>query len=166
MSTHKTAALKAVFVAYSLRTSPTGEYYVFNVIDDKHLTDICRMDAIHKSKVQWIFDAIDQNEKVIAPVIRDLKSGYRIDLSAVDDFNPSPQSPAPVLPPKPSPEPRKPAKTSPKGKTRIQMNIEPWKHEFIERLAAAEGYETYTDWLRGIIDRVIEAAQAKEEANG
>lgn len=111
------------------------------------------MDAIHKSKVQWIFDAIDQNEKVIAPVIRDLKSGYRIDLSAVDDFNPDKKEVKPILPP---------IKTKPistKGKTRIQLNIDPQTHEIIERLAEAEGYDTYTDWLRGIIERIISAAQ-------
>ena len=93
MSTHKTAALVVTFYDYLLKTSPTGQYYVFKVTDKDGRQDICRSDEIHRSAIEPIFEAIDKGETIDAPVIRDVRHGYRIDLSAVHDFFPRPAKP-------------------------------------------------------------------------
>jgi hypothetical protein len=154
MSQHRTAALKVLFLDYTLRTSPTGQYYVFNVSNQDREHDICRMDSIHRNRIPWLFNALDKREAIIAPVVRDVSRGYRIDLSAIDDFAPGAPAHTPAAP-------AKVALDAPKGKTRLQFSVESWKHAKIEELAEAEGFEHYSDWLRALVDRVLSAKEAK-----
>jgi hypothetical protein len=158
MSTHQTAALKALFLLYTKKGSPTGEYYFFKILTlPDGETDFCRMDAIHTGRVPWLFAALDEGKPIYAPVIKDLKAGYRIDLTALDQFDPAKTGiPAgsvalPVA---------KPKSVTSAAKTRIQINIEPAKYEALCKLAEAEGFKSHSDWLRAVIDRVLDAAGA------
>lgn len=157
MSKHRTAALKVLFLDYTLRTSPTGQYYVFNVSNQDREHDICRMDSIHRSRVPWLFEALDNKEATIAPVVKDVSRGYRIDLSAIDDFAPSGPARTPTAPPKTSLD-------AAKGRTRLQFSVESWKHGKIEELAEAEGFAHYSDWLRALVDRVLSAKETTKQA--
>ena len=115
------------------------------------------MDAIHRSKVESLFKSLDTGLHTEGPVIRDMKHGFRLDLSAVDDFFGS-------LPSKHVVEPERPAKAKteePKLKpVRLQFEVAPEAAEYIKRLAEAEGYMSYTDWLRGLVDRVLSVSSA------
>jgi hypothetical protein len=153
MSTHQTAALKALFLSFVKKDSPTGEYYFFKIVTLDGEQSFCRMDAIHASRVPWLLSAMSERRQVWAPVIRDIKAGYRIDLTALDQFEPGPKTSA-----KQSSR-TGPTATPPVAKTRIQINIEPAKYEAICRLAEAEGFRTHSDWLRAVVDRVLDAAR-------
>jgi hypothetical protein len=152
MSQHRTAALKVLFLDYTLRNSSTGQYYVFNVSGSEGDSDICRMDSIHRSRVPWLFEALDKRQATIAPVVIDVNRGYRIDLSAIDDFAPNGQGRKPE-------EPARGASGPSKNKTRLQFSVETWKLEKIEALVKAEGYSHYSDWLRDLVDRVLGAKE-------
>lgn len=176
MTLHKTAALYLVFLGYREKHSPSGPYYVFDVVDADGSHDVCRLDAIHRNAVDWLFDSLDKGESAQAPVIRDHRVGYRIDLTAAREIKEARRAPAPPnkpLPPvrtysvsRPAPTaPPRPLKTpglSPRahGKTRVQFTIETEKYEFLRDIAKAQGYESHTDCLRNMVDRLIEATQA------
>ena len=161
MSTHKTAALVVTFYDYLLKTSPTGQYYVFKVTDKDGHQDICRSDEIHRSAIEPIFEAIDKGETIDAPVIRDVRHGYRIDLSAVHDFFPRPAKP-PVFDPTasvPIPAPKHYSVLA-EGKTsRIQTHVTPAQAEALRALAEAESYPSLSDWLRALLERILDAAR-------
>jgi len=175
MATHKTAALVVTFLNYKLRVSSTGDYYTFDVADKDGHYDVCRMDSIHRHRVSAVFSALDKGDSIKAPVIRDSKWGYRIDLAAIDDFFPRERVPSLPLPPpwetptpvvsySPSTEypPMPPVKVikpdEPQKRVRAQLYLDPSTYEAMSAIAKAEGYKSYADWLKGIIDRAIDAA--------
>jgi hypothetical protein len=175
MATHKTAALVVTFLNYKLKVSSTGDYYTFDVADKDGHYDVCRMDSIHRHRVSTIFNALDKGDSVKVPVIRDTKWGYRIDLAAIDDF--FPRERVPSLPPPPpwetpvsavqhSPSveypPLPPVKVikpdEPQKRVRAQFYLDPSTYGAMVAISRAEGYKSYSDWLKGIIDRAIDAA--------
>jgi hypothetical protein len=94
MAKHETVPLVANFTSYQERRATNNStYYVFQInlrFNSKDaISDICRMDSIHRSRVLQIFQALDGNRTINAPVVRDPKGGYRIDLSAIGSFFPS-----------------------------------------------------------------------------
>lgn len=172
MTKHKVAALTVLFHSYTLKSSRTGEYYIFDVTTKEGEADICRMDAIHRRACEKLFESLDKHEKVIAPVIRDVKYGYRIDLTAIREFfqerepepRPDPVYSIPVELPSRGEPPVKtynPALEADRARrVRAQFWIEKGKLEDLEALAKAEGYDTYTDWIRARVDLALNSRRA------
>lgn len=124
------------------------------------------MDSIHRSKVKSLFDQLDTGEPVEGPVIRDMKHGFRLDLSAIEDFFEAAPKPPVCAPDRPE-APKKTKSPEPKLKpVRLQFEVAPEAAEYIKRLAEAEGYLSYTDWLRGLVDRVLAVKSSSFYSNG
>jgi hypothetical protein len=161
MSKHETAALTALFLDYGTKESPRGRYFVFTIKLHSGEEDICRMDAIHRKIVEPIFESLDAGNPIIGPVERDSKFGYRVDLSCARTFFQKPRveySGTQLQSPVPAPEERR---REPRPKVRrAQFNVDIDTYERIEALAEAEGFQSYSDWIRAVIDRVLAAKGA------
>lgn len=141
----------ALFLDYRLGTGPSGQYYIFNIIAKDGAPGVCRLDAKYRPVVDDIFLALDNAKRPLAPVVKDMVGkGWRIDL-------------------KRHAKAREATVNSEKEpvdgkKIRAQFFIEANKLEAIERLALAEGYPSYTDWLRALVNRVLASVQTAEVA--
>lgn len=103
----------------------------------------CITDAIHSKKIEFLLDELDQKKRPLGPVKLSRGSGteYRIDLEAVNrGFWPKTQESKPEVK---------------SERIRAQFEIEEHKLEALKRLAAAERYDSYTDWLRAVVDRAL-----------
>jgi hypothetical protein len=138
------------------------------------------MDAIHRSRVEPIFESLDAGIPIKAPVINDLnKRGFRIDLSAIDQFFPKKQvlslpehTPAQteeveVVEVKEEIHHHHEGKKVPVApgsvrKVRAQFELGEDELEALKRLAEAEGFYSYTDWLRDVVRRVLAAPAGGE----
>lgn len=118
------------------------------------------MDAIHRRVAEKLFEQLDKGEQPVGPVIRDIKHGYRIDLSAIHDFFGTPEGTKPRKPRTARNGSGAPPAT---GVKRAQFSISEDTYEAMCRLAEAEGYATYTDWLRALIERVLAAPLGEGE---
>jgi hypothetical protein len=153
---HKTAALTALFLDYSLKVSDNGSYYVFNVVDSTGEREICRMDEIHRNRCKLLFESLDNGRRIVGPVIKDAKWGYRIDLSAIKDYFGVAESRSPEAT-HVKVEPQKPARTPKPQTERCQFSLEIEAKDAISAIAEAEGFASLSDWLRATVYRVINA---------
>ena len=144
----------AVFSDYRLGTSPSGQYYIFNVSTDLGNV-ICRLDARYRPVVDDIFASLDNGRKPVVPVSRDMSGkGWRIDIQAyIRNKAQELEIASDVSSPK----------KEQRRRIRAQFSIEPKKLEALERLAVAEGFPSYTDWIRCVIDRTLSACKAIQE---
>lgn len=154
MSQHRTATLQVAFLDYHLRNSPTGQYYVFNVLaqGEERERDVCRMDSIHRSTVSWLFDALDRGDSVIAPVVRDVRGfGYRIDLLAIREHAESRRVANATRKKHEAPN------AADRRRIRVQFNVDSEKLQQIEEAAKADGYSNHSDWLRAVVDKALKS---------
>lgn len=183
MAQHLVVPLEVIFTKYTIRQSSSGgKYYVFEVINDKQVKTICRMDSIHVSQITHIIEALDKGEPITAPVFVDKSGFYRIDLTALHDkknrISGKPSSPPkrempPVKIIKPGTRiagtPVQKEKEAQQEKIldetprRAQFSITSRQYAAMKSLAEAEGYQNYADWLRALVSRVLTAAASVEE---
>lgn len=143
----------AKFLDCAVKTSSRGDYYAFNIITAEGRSAYCIVDAIHSGKIEFLLQELEAGRSCVAPVklSRGRTDEYRIDLDAINRG---------FWPTKPASAPERP-KYPPVAKSeriRAQFEIEEHKLEALKKLAIAERYESYTDWLRAVVDRALEAA--------
>lgn len=153
----------ALFLSYAIKKSLTGSYYVFKIkktFGNKGI-DLCKCDFRHLPAIEWIVDFLDSGATAYAPVIEDIKEGYRIDLDQVDSFKPGGETAgedseeeAPVA-----------TRKTKDGLVRVQFYLTQKNLDRIRTIAEAEGFEgrsVHSLWIKSLVNRALSAYTSKK----